>query len=66
MAAWLTTWNHGLYTLFGYEDESVKAHGWWVEHIHPEYKDRVIKSITAHFICDLNHKEALYIMILGI
>jgi PAS domain S-box-containing protein len=49
MVAGLTTWNHGLYTLFGYEGDSVQAHGWWEEHIHPEDKDRVVKSITdAH------------------
>jgi PAS domain-containing protein len=34
MVAGLTTWNHGLYTLFGYEGDSVQRHGWWEEHIH--------------------------------
>ncbi|HXD11167.1 MAG TPA: PAS domain-containing protein [Anaerolineales bacterium] len=47
MVAGLTTWNHGLQSLFGYDGDSVKAHGWWEEHIHPEDKDRVIKSITT-------------------
>ncbi len=49
MVAGLTSWNHGLYSLFGYEGDSVQKHTWWEEHIHPEDKDRVIKSITdAH------------------
>lgn len=47
MTAGLTTWNHGLQSLFGYEGDSVKAHGWWEEHIHPDDQDRIIKSITT-------------------
>ena len=47
MVAGLTTWNHGLQSLFGYDNDSVKAHRWWEEHIHPDDQDRVIKSITA-------------------
>ena len=47
MVAGLTTWNHGLYTLFGYEGDTVQNHVWWEERIHPEDQDRVIKSITA-------------------
>ena len=47
MVAGLTTWNHGLHTLFGYDSDSVKAHHWWEEHIHPDDQARVIKSITA-------------------
>lgn len=47
MVAGLTTWNHGLYSLFGYEGDSVQTHVWWEEHIHPDDQARVIKSITA-------------------
>jgi PAS domain S-box-containing protein len=47
MVAGLTTWNHGLQSLFGYDSDSVKAHHWWEEHIHPDDQERVIKSITA-------------------
>jgi len=47
MVAGVTTWNHGLQSLFGYDGDSVKAHGWWEEHIHPDDQDRVIKSITT-------------------
>jgi PAS domain S-box-containing protein len=47
MVAGLTTWNHGLYSLFGYDGDSVQTHVWWEEHIHPDDQDRVIKSITA-------------------
>jgi PAS domain S-box-containing protein len=47
MVAGLTTWNHGLQSLFGYDSDSVKAHRWWEEHIHPDDQERVIKSITA-------------------
>lgn len=49
MVAWVTSWNHGLYSLFGYEGDSVQKHTWWEDHIHPDDRDRVIKSITdAH------------------
>jgi PAS domain S-box-containing protein len=47
MVAGLTRWNHGLHTLFGYEDDGIQKHLWWVEHIHPGDKDRVVKSITT-------------------
>ena len=47
MVAGLTSWNHGLYSLFGYEGDSVQTHVWWEEHIHPDDQARVIKSITA-------------------
>ena len=47
MVAGLTTWNHGLQSLFGYDSDSVKAHRWWEEHIHPDDQERVIQSITA-------------------
>jgi PAS domain S-box-containing protein len=47
MVAGLTRWNHGLYSLFGYEGDGVQTHVWWEEHIHPDDQARVIKSITA-------------------
>ncbi len=47
MVAGVTSWNHGLYSLFGYEGDSVQKHTWWEEHIHPDDQDRVSKSITA-------------------
>ena len=47
MVAGLTRWNHGLYSLFGYEGDSVQTHVWWEEHIHPDDQERVIKSITT-------------------
>ncbi|MBE0684250.1 MAG: PAS domain-containing protein [Anaerolineales bacterium] len=55
MVAGLTTWNHGLYTLFGYEGDTVQTHVWWEEHIHPEDKDRVIKSITAAHVAKADY-----------
>ncbi len=36
-----------MYSLFGYEGDSVQTHVWWEEHIHPDDQGRVIKSITA-------------------
>jgi len=47
MPAGVTRWNHGLYSLFGYEGDSIQNHSWWEEHIHPDDQARVIKSITA-------------------
>jgi PAS domain S-box-containing protein len=47
MVAGLTRWNHGLYSLFGYEGDSIQTHVWWEEHIHPDDQARVITSITA-------------------
>ena len=47
MVAGLTTWNHGLNILFGYDSDNVKAHHWWEKHIHPDDQERVIKRLTA-------------------
>lgn len=41
-------WNDGVQRLFGYTAEQVAPKAsWWVEHVHPEDQDRVIRSIHA-------------------
>ncbi|WNG19490.1 PAS domain-containing protein [Cystobacter fuscus] len=41
-------WNEGVRTLFGYAPEEVGASGaWWLEHIHPEDRERVDRDIHA-------------------
>ncbi|MBM7118110.1 PAS domain-containing protein [Archangium primigenium] len=39
-------WNEGVHTLFGYPPEQVGPGGeWWIEHIHPEDRERVSHDI---------------------
>ncbi|WNG28992.1 PAS domain-containing protein [Cystobacter fuscus] len=41
-------WNEGVRTLFGYAPEEVGPSGaWWLEHIHPEDRERVDRDIHA-------------------
>jgi PAS domain S-box-containing protein len=41
-------WNDGITGLFGYPREAVGSDAnWWVEHIHPEERERVVTSIYA-------------------
>ncbi|HTH56929.1 MAG TPA: PAS domain S-box protein [Cyclobacteriaceae bacterium] len=42
------TWNHGLETIFGYEQREVKeAQRWWSEKIHPDDYPRVTSEMNA-------------------
>lgn len=43
----LTRWNHGMMTLFGYSGDTVQTHVWWQERVHPDDKDRVVKSVRT-------------------
>ncbi|WP_157267820.1 PAS domain-containing sensor histidine kinase [Azohydromonas aeria] len=41
-------WNQAVTALFGYAPEALGADaGWWIEHIHPEDRDRVATGIHA-------------------
>lgn len=41
------SWNDGVKTLFGYESEQISdSIDWWYEHLHPEDRDRIVKSIN--------------------
>jgi PAS domain S-box-containing protein len=41
-------WNEALYVLFGYgPDEVEPSGGWWIDHIHPEDRDRIETAIHA-------------------
>ncbi len=42
------TWNEGIYALFSYQRQDVDSNAsWWVEHLHPEDRDRVIQGLHA-------------------
>ncbi len=42
------TWNEGLQSRFGYTTDQIGRHAdWWVDHIHPEDRERVAHSIHA-------------------
>lgn len=42
------TWNEGVRRLFAYAAEDVDSDSkWWVEHIHPEDRDRIVHSIHS-------------------
>lgn len=45
--AGLTRWNHGMRTLFGYAGDTVQTHQWWQERVHPDDKERVVKSVRS-------------------
>jgi PAS domain S-box-containing protein len=41
-------WNEGVLSLFGYPPEAVRTDGeWWIEHIHPDDRQRVVDGIHA-------------------
>ncbi len=41
-------WNEGVSALFGYAPEAVRPDAaWWIEHIHPEDRERVVTGIYA-------------------
>jgi PAS domain S-box-containing protein len=41
-------WNEAVAVLFGYADEEIEPTGdWWIEHIHPDDRDRIDTSIHA-------------------
>jgi PAS domain S-box-containing protein len=41
-------WNEGLLTVFGYPRKAVRPDGdWWIEHIHPDDRQRVADGIRA-------------------
>ncbi|MBD2089840.1 GAF domain-containing protein [Microcoleus sp. FACHB-1515] len=41
-------WNEGIETLFGYSEADVGANSaWWISHIHPDDRSRVVSSIQA-------------------
>lgn len=45
--AGVTRWNHGMRTLFGYAEDTVQTHNWWQERVHPDDKERVVKSVRS-------------------
>ena len=47
MATNEVTWSQGLSSLFGFDLEGDRNHGWWSEHIHPEDGDEVKASVEA-------------------
>jgi PAS domain S-box-containing protein len=41
-------WNEALYEVFGYRPEEVSSSGsWWIEHIHPDDRERIDRAIHA-------------------
>ncbi|MDB6152716.1 MAG: multi-sensor hybrid histidine kinase, partial [Chthoniobacteraceae bacterium] len=50
-------WNEGLYTLFGFRPEEVAPiFDWWANGIHPEDRERVLKSIHE----SISHGSAIW------
>jgi PAS domain S-box-containing protein len=45
IARGITSWNHGMRTLFGYPVDSEQTHNWWQEHVHPQDRERTIASV---------------------
>jgi len=43
------TWNHGLYTLFGYQPEAIaKTRAWWEDKLHPDDRERVLNNLQGY------------------
>jgi PAS domain S-box-containing protein len=40
-------WNHGLRTLFGYSDDAIRGHSWWMAHVHPDDIESTEASVQA-------------------
>lgn len=54
-------WNHGIQTIFGYNDRQIKATGkWWKEKIHPEDFGRVSKELDEAFEKKVNNWVSQY------
>jgi PAS domain S-box-containing protein len=44
------TWNHGIHSIFGYEDGSINSSEiWWKEKIHPDDYDRIQLEVNEAF-----------------
>lgn len=54
-------WNEAVRVLFGYTDDEVDPTGrWWIEHIHPDDRDRVVADIHAVIDGEGDHWTAEY------
>ncbi|GAA0528147.1 PAS domain-containing protein [Chitinophaga japonensis] len=54
-------WNHGLYTLFGYEPHTAALRRqWWEEKLHPEDRERVLASLQEKLDGTENFFEEQY------
>ena len=40
-------WNGAVETMFGYPQEMRTSTAWWVEHIHPEDRERILASVDT-------------------
>jgi PAS domain S-box-containing protein len=43
----MTSWNHGMRTLFGYPVDAEQAHNWWRAKVHPDDRARTVASVEA-------------------
>lgn len=42
-------WNHGLYTLFGYQPDVVaNTRDWWLDKLHPDDRERVLNNLRGY------------------
>jgi PAS domain S-box-containing protein len=54
-------WNEAVCELFGYADEQIEPTGdWWIEHIHPDDRDRIGSAIHAVIEGEDDHWTAEY------
>lgn len=42
------TWNHGAYTLFGYQPNAVANSSWWLNKVHPDDRERVLNTLRGY------------------
>jgi PAS domain S-box-containing protein len=57
----MLTWNHGLQTIFGYQEKDVTyVLNWWSERVHPEDVDEILKSVSTAFADHQNNWNGNY------
>lgn len=61
VALGLLTWNHGLQTIFGYQEKDVDfTFSWWLERVHPEDRHELDSSISKSLAGKQNNWSHTY------
>jgi len=54
-------WNHGLYTLFGYQpNDALALRNWWERKLHPEDRERMLTRLQQKLESGARHYEERY------
>lgn len=53
-------WNNVLFTMLGHKAGEATDYTWWQNHLHPNDRDRVVKSMSDHLASKKHHWEQEY------